>query len=251
MIVAGADNRRPNSWQNRMLLYIKGKEHGRMILNLILYEPLVYGAIEVDGVTRTKTYKELTDIEKLQDDYDVRATNIILQGLPPEVYSLFNHHEATKEIWDRVKLLMQGTELSQQERECKLYNKFDRFTSVQVNTKFLNSLSPEWSKFVTDVKLARNLHTTKYDQLYAYLSQHKAHATEVCLIRERFPDPLALIANSPHVPSYQTIHQSQYNPTHYEQQSSPIAQQYYPSQQHSQSYEAPTHYKQYQPPAIP
>ncbi|GKD02945.1 hypothetical protein Tco_1177919, partial [Tanacetum coccineum] len=99
MIVAGADNHPPmlektmyNTWQNHMLLYINGKEHGRMMLNSIEHGPLVYGTIEVDGVTRTKTYKELTDAEKLQDDCDVKATNIILQGLPPEVYSLFNHH---------------------------------------------------------------------------------------------------------------------------------------------------------------
>ncbi|GJT02316.1 hypothetical protein Tco_0823485 [Tanacetum coccineum] len=77
MIVAGADNHPPmlektiyNSWQNCMLLYIKGKEHGRMMLNSIEHGPLVYGTIEVDGVTRTKTYEELTDAEKLQDDCD-------------------------------------------------------------------------------------------------------------------------------------------------------------------------------------
>ncbi|GJX02927.1 retrovirus-related pol polyprotein from transposon TNT 1-94 [Tanacetum coccineum] len=52
-------------------------------------------------------------------------------GLPPEVYSLVNHHQVDKEIWDRVKLLMQGTKLSYQERECKLYDDFDRFSSVK------------------------------------------------------------------------------------------------------------------------
>ncbi|GKE32490.1 retrovirus-related pol polyprotein from transposon TNT 1-94 [Tanacetum coccineum] len=89
-----------------------------MILNSIEHGPLMYGTIEVDGVTRTKTYEELTDAEKLQDDCDVKATNIFLQGLPPKVYSLVNHHHVAKEIWDRVMLLMQGTELSQQEYEC-------------------------------------------------------------------------------------------------------------------------------------
>ncbi|GKC43080.1 hypothetical protein Tco_1060802 [Tanacetum coccineum] len=209
MIVAGADNHPPmleksmyNSWQNRMLLYIKGKERYRMMLNSVLQGPLVYGTIEVDGVTKLKTYEELTDQEKLQDDYDVRATNIVFQ-----------------------------------ERECKLYNEFDRFTSVkgeslheyylrfaqlmndmhtigmtmqhvQVNTKFLNNLPPEWSMFVTDVKLVKNMHTSNYDQLYAYLSQHEAHATEVCLMRERYLDPLSLIANYPHIPSYQNNHRA-------------------------------------------
>ncbi|GKD21028.1 integrase, catalytic region, zinc finger, CCHC-type containing protein [Tanacetum coccineum] len=51
--------------------------------------------------------------------------------LPPDVYSLVNHCKAAKDIWDRVKLLMQGTKLSYQERECKLYNEFDKFTLVK------------------------------------------------------------------------------------------------------------------------
>ncbi|GJX53488.1 hypothetical protein Tco_0281857 [Tanacetum coccineum] len=56
---------------------------------------------------------------------------------------------------------------------------------VQVNTKFLNALPPEWSKFATDVKLAKSLYTTNYDQLYAYLSQHEQHANEVRIMRRR------------------------------------------------------------------
>ncbi|GJZ58054.1 hypothetical protein Tco_0613548 [Tanacetum coccineum] len=35
----------------------------------------------------------------------------------------------TKELWDRVKLLMEGSELSVQERESKLYYDFNKFTS--------------------------------------------------------------------------------------------------------------------------
>nr|GEX61845.1 hypothetical protein [Tanacetum cinerariifolium] len=48
-----------------------------------------------------------------------------------------------------------------------------------VNTKFLNTLPPEWSKFMTDVKLVRDLHTTNVDQLHAYLGQHEFHANEL------------------------------------------------------------------------
>ncbi|GKE57243.1 hypothetical protein Tco_1496428, partial [Tanacetum coccineum] len=62
-----------------------------------------------------------------------------------------------------------------------------------VNTKFLKSLSPEWSKFVTDVKLVRDFHTTNFDPLHAYLEQHELHANEVRIMRERNQDPLALI----------------------------------------------------------
>ncbi|GJZ69598.1 hypothetical protein Tco_0633148 [Tanacetum coccineum] len=67
---------------------------------------------------------------------------------------------------------------------------------VQVNTKFLNALLPEWRKFVTDVKLAKSLYTTNYDQLYAYLSQHERYANEALIMRERYLDPLALVSTS-------------------------------------------------------
>ncbi|GKA42059.1 hypothetical protein Tco_0734719 [Tanacetum coccineum] len=67
--------------------------------------------------------------------------------------------------------------------DMNIYNmKMEQF---QANTKFLNSLPPEWSKFVTDVKLVKDFHTTNFDQLYAYLEQHELHANEVRLLRER------------------------------------------------------------------
>nr|GFC26601.1 hypothetical protein [Tanacetum cinerariifolium] len=56
-------------------------------------------------------------------------------------------------------------------------------------------LPPEWSKFVTDVKLVKDLHTTNFDQLHAYLEQHELHANEVCLMREHNQDPFSLVMN--------------------------------------------------------
>ncbi|GKA82819.1 hypothetical protein Tco_0789567, partial [Tanacetum coccineum] len=45
--------------------------------------------------------------KKIQADCDLKATNIILQGLPSDVYSLVNHHIVAKDLWERVQLLMQ------------------------------------------------------------------------------------------------------------------------------------------------
>ncbi|GJT22189.1 hypothetical protein Tco_0892126 [Tanacetum coccineum] len=179
IIVAGAENHPPmleksmyDSWASRIRLFIKGKKHSSMMLDSIDNGPLVYPTIEEDGQTRLKKYSELTEAQQLQDDWDVQATNIILHGLPPDVYAIVNHQEAAKDIWDKVKLLMKGTKLSYQECECRLYNLFDKFASVQgeslyeyywrfsqlindihtigmpmqqvqVNTKFLNALPPE------------------------------------------------------------------------------------------------------------
>nr|GEY73364.1 hypothetical protein [Tanacetum cinerariifolium] len=131
--LSGADNRPPmlekdmyDSWKSRMELYMLNRQHGRMILESVEQGPLLWPTIEEDGVTRLKKYSELSAAEAIQADCDVKATNIILQGLPQEFYAL-------------------------------------------VNTKFLNALPPEWSKFVTDVKLVRDLHTTNtspYAPLY-------------------------------------------------------------------------------------
>ncbi|GJV31163.1 hypothetical protein Tco_1391563 [Tanacetum coccineum] len=125
-----------DSWASRIPLFIKGKKHGRMMLDLIDNGPLVYPTVEENRQTRPKKYSELTEAQQLQDDCDVQATNIILHGLPPDVFALVNHQKATKDIWDKVKLLMKGTELSYQERECILYNLFDKFAYVQGETLY-------------------------------------------------------------------------------------------------------------------
>ncbi|GJT59517.1 hypothetical protein Tco_1003050 [Tanacetum coccineum] len=213
MILSGADNHPPmldkdlyDSWKSRMELYMQNREHGRMILESVEHGPLIWPTVEENGVIRTKKYAELSAAEKIQADCDMKATNIILQGLPADIYSL--------------------------ERECKLYDAFDKFTHIkgeslhtyylrftqlindmniykmkmeqfQVNTKFLNSLSAlmEYS-LCSDVKLVKDLHTSNFDQLHAYLEQHKLHANEVRIMHERNQDLLALVAyQSPQAPT--------------------------------------------------
>ncbi|GKG00105.1 hypothetical protein Tco_0301795 [Tanacetum coccineum] len=43
---------------------------------------------------------------------------------------------------------------------------------MQLNSKFVNNMLPEWSRFITEVKLNRGLKESNFDQLYAYLKQH-------------------------------------------------------------------------------
>nr|GFA10286.1 hypothetical protein [Tanacetum cinerariifolium] len=230
-ILSGADNRPSmlekdmyDFWKSRMELYMLNRQHGRMILESVEHGPLLWPTVEEDGVTRVKKYSELSGAEAIQADCDVKATNIILQGLPLEFYAL--------------------------ERECKLYDEFDKFAyrkgetlrdfylrfslllndmnmynmkleQFQVNTKFLNTLPPEWSKFVTDVKLVRDLHTTNVDQLHAHLGQHEYHANEVRLMHEQTSDPLALVSQHQlNRPTYQHHHQQSYHQPQFQQQAS-------------------------------
>nr|GFC68728.1 hypothetical protein [Tanacetum cinerariifolium] len=91
VILSGADNRLSmlgkdmyDSWKSRMELYMVNRKHGRMIIESVENGPLLWPTFEENEVTRLKKYSELSATEAIQADCDVKATNIILQGLPPE-----------------------------------------------------------------------------------------------------------------------------------------------------------------------
>ncbi|GJR14050.1 putative reverse transcriptase domain-containing protein [Tanacetum coccineum] len=105
------------------------KENGLLILSL-----WINGPVELNGTTRNTlgttleggvllgperphTYEDLSDTEKKRYDADVRATNIMLQGLPKDIYNLINHNIEAKAIWDNVKMLLAGSELTKEDRE--------------------------------------------------------------------------------------------------------------------------------------
>ncbi|GKA63548.1 retrovirus-related pol polyprotein from transposon TNT 1-94 [Tanacetum coccineum] len=53
---------------------------------------------------------------------------------------------------------------------------------MQLNSKFVNNMLPEWSRFITEVKLNRGLKESNSDQLYAYLKQHEESSSTENLI---------------------------------------------------------------------
>nr|GEW49358.1 putative ribonuclease H-like domain-containing protein [Tanacetum cinerariifolium] len=166
------------------LLALKAIKAGK--LKPTLGGPLIWPTIKENSVTRPKKYSKLTPSEAIQADCDVKATTIILQGLPPEIYALVSNHKVAKQLWEKIQL--QGTSLTKQERECKLYDEFDKFAYKKEEIL-------QWSKFITDVKVVRDLHKTNIDQLHAYLGQHEFHGNEVRVLHERNSDPLALVVN--------------------------------------------------------
>ncbi|GJY25881.1 hypothetical protein Tco_0400607 [Tanacetum coccineum] len=146
---------------------------------------------------------------------DIRATNILLQRLPKDIYSLINHYTDEKDIWDNHKgetihdYYVRFAKLINDMRNIKM-----TMSRMQLNSKFVNNMFPEWDRFVTAVKLNRGLRDSNYDQLYAYLKQHEAHANENKMMFDRFThhtvDPLALMSN---VTPQQYNSQSSRNPS--------------------------------------
>nr|GFA75743.1 hypothetical protein [Tanacetum cinerariifolium] len=59
-----------------------------MILESVENGPLLWPSVIEDGVTRLKKYSKLSSAKAIQADCDVKAKNIILQALPPEIYAL-------------------------------------------------------------------------------------------------------------------------------------------------------------------
>ncbi|GKA42647.1 hypothetical protein Tco_0735307 [Tanacetum coccineum] len=89
---------------------------------------------------------------------DMWATNILLQGLPKDIYSLINHYTIAKDIWEQCEDAPGRFRIKEMTRE-----------SHALNSKFVNNMLPEWGRFVTAVKLNRGLRESNYDQLYACL----------------------------------------------------------------------------------
>ncbi|GJS20427.1 retrovirus-related pol polyprotein from transposon TNT 1-94 [Tanacetum coccineum] len=243
--VAGSDTRPLmldktdfESWQQRIRLYCKGKDHGEYILQSIDEGPFKMGRCRDEiasgtdapylGLERDRVVADLLQAEKDRVRADIRATNILLQGLPKDIYKLINHNTDAKDIWDNVKMLLEGSELTKDDRKSQLYDEFEhfrqhkgeniydyyvRFTKpinemryikmimpkIQLNSKFVNNMLPEWGRLVTAIKLNKGLKESNHDHLYVYLKQHESHANENKMLMERLNqhshDPLALVSN--------------------------------------------------------
>ncbi|GJX14592.1 integrase, catalytic region, zinc finger, CCHC-type containing protein [Tanacetum coccineum] len=57
------------------------------------------GALHL-GLERPRVYSDLSPEDKERYNADIRATNILLQGLPKDIYSLINHYTDAKDIYD-------------------------------------------------------------------------------------------------------------------------------------------------------
>ncbi|GJU04205.1 integrase, catalytic region, zinc finger, CCHC-type containing protein [Tanacetum coccineum] len=199
---AGSDTRPPMldrtdfaSWQQRIRRYCRGKENGVNILKSIDEGPFQMGTFRETlaegnegalhlGPERARVYTDLSPEEKDRYNADIRATNILLQGLPKDIYTLIDHYTDAKDIWDNVKMLLEGSELTKEDLESQLYDDFEHFrqnkgetihdyyvrfaklikdmrninmtmSRMQLNSKFVNNMLLEWVRFVTSVKLNR------------------------------------------------------------------------------------------------
>nr|GEZ14627.1 hypothetical protein [Tanacetum cinerariifolium] len=178
------------SWKQRIRLYCRGKDNGVNILKSIDEGPYKIGTYRETlaestegtpqfGLEQPRIYSDLKSEEKDRYNSDIWATNILLQGLPKDIYTLINHYTDAKDIWDNVKMLLEGSELTKEDQESQLYDKFKHFrqhkgesiqdyyvrfaklindmrnikmtmSKLQLNSKFVNNMLPEWVQPTAD-----------------------------------------------------------------------------------------------------
>nr|GEX02583.1 retrovirus-related Pol polyprotein from transposon TNT 1-94 [Tanacetum cinerariifolium] len=193
------------SWQQRIRLYCRGKENGVNILKSYDERPFQMGTFRETlsegnegalhlGPERPRVYFDLSLEEKERYNAGIRATNILLQRLLKDIYTFINHYTDAKDILDNVKMLLEGSKITKEDCESQLYDDFKHFrqhkretihdyyvrfaklindmqnikmtmSRMQLNSKFVNNMLPEWGRFITAVKLNKRLRDSNYDQL--------------------------------------------------------------------------------------
>ncbi|GJR34785.1 putative RNA-directed DNA polymerase [Tanacetum coccineum] len=165
----------------------------------------------------------MTEINKEQYIADVRVMNYLLQEIPDDIYNSMDASKTAQEMWERMKRLMYGSNVTNHVRHSRLMDEFDKFAAkegeslesmyerlttlvsimdrnnvrpipVSINTKFLNCLQPVWSKHVTIVHHNQTGDTISYDQFssYSHLPQpyYATHPSSVFDYKEDYQGEL-------------------------------------------------------------
>nr|GEW67363.1 hypothetical protein [Tanacetum cinerariifolium] len=130
-----------------------------------------------DKVHILKPLSKMTESNKKQYISGVKVMNYLLQAIPNDIYNLVDACKNAKEMWERIKRLMFGSDVTNHIRHSRLMDEFENFTAkegeslesmyerlttlvnimdrnnvrpipVSIKTKFLNCLQPDWSKYV-------------------------------------------------------------------------------------------------------
>ncbi|GKA65861.1 putative reverse transcriptase domain-containing protein [Tanacetum coccineum] len=216
-------------WASRFRRYINRKRENQKWLNKALDEgPYQFEMFIPKNsiVLKLQTAEDLQGDALLHYDAGMELMNLIILSIPNDIYNSVDACTSAKDMWKRVERLMRGTIQNKVDRETRFTNEFDQFVAepgealvsvynrfaqlmndlerndmhfpiVTINTKFLNSLQPEWLKYVTQVRLAKRLTVDTFDDLFDYLQQfEKLVNVSRAKKLEKSHDPLALVAHT-------------------------------------------------------
>ncbi|GJW90066.1 hypothetical protein Tco_0167619 [Tanacetum coccineum] len=184
------------SWQQQIRLYCLGKDNGENIMKSITEGPFQMGTMRDTlteggegalhlGPERVRVFADLSAEQKDRYKDDILATNIILQGSQltkddreSKLYDEFEHFCQIKGETIHV-YYVRFTKLINDMRNIKM-----TIPKMQLNSKFVNNMLLEWGRFMTAVKLKRGLETTKYDQLYVEMGEFRTELAMQILVKQ-------------------------------------------------------------------
>nr|GEV38157.1 integrase, catalytic region, zinc finger, CCHC-type, peptidase aspartic, catalytic [Tanacetum cinerariifolium] len=132
---AGSENHPPMlnkdnyvPWSSRIIRYARSRPNGKMIIDSIKNGPYVRRMITTPGeldlsVPVLESFHEQTNEELTENDIkrmgaDDQAIQTILLGLPEDIYAAVDSCETAKEIWERVRQMMKGSDIGEQEKKA-------------------------------------------------------------------------------------------------------------------------------------
>ncbi|GJV02886.1 hypothetical protein Tco_1336455 [Tanacetum coccineum] len=201
-------------WESRFRRFLDNKlEEGERVWNSIQNGPYVRlmipdldGDVNINSTVKQiiKPLSKMTEGNKKQYIDYVKVMNYLLQAIPNDIYNSVDACKNAKEMWERIKRLMFGSDVTSHVRHSRLMDEFDKFAAKEGE-----------SKYVTMVRHNQTGETVSYDMLYDSLVEFEPHVlASKAKKAAKNHDPLALIAHS-NASSSQSHANSSYSPQPY------------------------------------
>ncbi|GJZ17070.1 hypothetical protein Tco_0553193, partial [Tanacetum coccineum] len=112
------------------------------------FNPVARTTTNADGTSTSTISGPVTTEEKTQKKNDVKARkfNKVYQW----TLSLLNHYTDAKDIWENVKMILEGSELTKDDRESQLYDEFEHFRQTKGET--IQGYYVRFTKLINDMK---------------------------------------------------------------------------------------------------
>ncbi|GJS87535.1 hypothetical protein Tco_0770171 [Tanacetum coccineum] len=120
-----------------------------------------------------KPLSKMTEINNKQYNADVRVMNYLLQAIPNDIYNSVDAYKNAKEMWEQIKRLMYGSDVTNHVRHSRIMDEFDKFA-----TKEGESLESLYERLTNALQFEPHIQASKAKRA------------------ARNHDPLALIAHS-------------------------------------------------------
>ncbi|GJX92553.1 hypothetical protein Tco_0345879 [Tanacetum coccineum] len=141
---AGSDTRPPmldrtdfDSWQQCIRLYCLGKDNGENIMKSITEGSFQMGMVIQTVAEETKG--------ALQPGLECARV------IPKDIYTLINHISDAKDIGKMLKIDLEGSELTKDDRKSQLYDEFERFLQIKGETIHVYYVREQSTNFDDDV----------------------------------------------------------------------------------------------------